>query len=123
MSSTVIRLGTPVQVGDVRIGVVTAILVDESGEHAFGLEVSARTGERWFLPSVAADVRGDAVEASSALVFGDRDQLDAYARRGARFIRDDDGGHSWPPRYVGEMAVHPAAERVLAGVPEGRPVS
>lgn len=122
MSSTDIRLGTPVRVGDVLIGVVTAILVDESGEHAFGLEVSARTGARWFLPWVAAGVRGDAVEASSALVFGDRDQLDAYARRGARFVRDDDG-HSPSTGDVGEMLARPTAERVLAGVPEGRQVS
>ncbi len=122
MSTRDVRLGTPVRVGDVRIGVVTALLVDESSEHAFGLEVSARTGERWFLPWVAADGRGGAVEASSALVFGDRDQLDAYARRGARFVREDGAR---PERADNDDRKHPhrAAERVLARLPEGTPVS
>jgi hypothetical protein len=110
MSSASVRLGTPVRVRDVRVGVVTAVLMDASGERAFGLEVSAPTGGRWFLPWVAADVRGDAVEAGSALVSGDRDQLDAYARRGARIVREGDG----------LLPARASAERVLAGVLGGR---
>lgn len=112
-----VRLGTPVCVGDVRVGVVTAVLADEAGERAFGLEVSTRDGERWFLPWAAADIGRDAVQASSALVFGGPDQLDAYARRGACFVREADGDSR-----VTEGVTRPrhAVVRVSAGVPAGR---
>jgi hypothetical protein len=115
-----VRLGTTVRVADVRIGAVSAILVDETGDRAFGLEVSRRSGERWFVPWVALDLCGDVVEASSPLVFGGPEQLDAYARRGARFVRDDDAR---APRADTPKPTRRAGNRVSAGVPEGTTVS
>jgi hypothetical protein len=69
------------------VGVVTAVLTTGPAEDPFGLEVSARGGDRCFLPSVAASVDGRGVVATSALFFGGPDQLDAYVRRGAYVVR------------------------------------
>lgn len=123
MTAADVPIGTPVRVGDVRVGVVTAILEDRAGERAFGLEVTARTGERWFVPWVAATVREDAVEAASALVFGDRNQLDAYARRGARFVRDEGSRRSETDTGGAQTDSDRAESRVSPGIPEGTTVS
>jgi hypothetical protein len=80
-------LGSTVRVGDIRVGIVSAVLVNAADGRAFGLEVAAQGGDRWFLPCVAADLDGCNLRATSALFFGGPDQLDAYVRRGAHVVR------------------------------------
>lgn len=121
MNASDVPLGTPVRVRDVHVGVVTASLVDDSGGRAFGLEVTAPTGQRSFLPSVAGEFRGDAVETSSALFFGDGDQLEAYARGGARVVRGGEGGTPGSP--AGRRARGAEAAGVLAADPGGTTLS
>jgi hypothetical protein len=84
-------LGSIVRVGDVRVGVVTALLSAGEGG-VFGIEVSGHEG-RWFLPSVSVDVDGRDVSAASPLHFGRRDQLDTYVPWGARVIRAQGSEH------------------------------
>jgi len=79
-------LGSPTTVDSVLLGRVTGVLLVESEDRAFGLEVTGRSG-RWFLPWIAADVGAHGVRAASAIVFGSSEQLDAYARQGARVLR------------------------------------
>ena len=82
-------LGARVLVDGEGVGHVTAALVDPETERILGLEVHGADGGRLFLPWVAASVRGDGgLDAASWLVLFEPADVDAYARRGARIVRD-----------------------------------
>jgi hypothetical protein len=70
----------------VRIGEVTAVIVDADGVHALGLDVRATDRRHLFLPWVAVELDGDDVDIRSAFLLVDAG--DSYTRRVARRVSD-----------------------------------
>jgi hypothetical protein len=74
-------VGRNVLVEGESVGAVTGILLDRSQARVIGLEVTLRSVERRFLPTVAATLRDGIVEVGSTLHLVD--PYEEYVRSGA----------------------------------------
>ncbi len=75
-------LNRRVVTGNIELGRVVDVILDETGDRELGLDVRCKDGVHRFLPIATVDLVDEDVVIGSPLVLLETDQLDFYRTRG-----------------------------------------